>query len=82
VMANGELVGQRDGQPVGGQWPTTCWEPGQVVIDAERIQLDTRDLERATLIIGLYDPLSGRRLPVTGADSAAEDDAVEISLSP
>jgi hypothetical protein len=82
VMANGELVGQRDGQPVGGQWPTTCWEPGQVVIDAERIPLDTRDLERATLIIGLYDPLSGRRLPVTGADSAAEDDAVEISLSP
>jgi hypothetical protein len=82
VMADGELVGQRDGPPVGGKWPTTCWEPGQVVMDAERIPLDAHDLEGATLRIGLYDPQSGRRLPVTGADSAAQDDAVEIPLSP
>jgi hypothetical protein len=82
VMVDGELVGQRDGQPVGGEWPATCWEPGRLVVDAERIPLDSRDPERALLRIGLYDPQSGRRLSVTGAGSIPEIDAVEVSIAP
>jgi hypothetical protein len=80
VMVDGELVGQRDSQPVDGKWPTTCWEPGQIVVDAQRVSLDVRDLETGTLRVGLYDARSGRRLPVSGEDWATASNAVEISL--
>jgi hypothetical protein len=82
VVADGELVGQHDGQPVGGRWPATCWEPGQLVVDTQVVPLDTGDLDRATLRVGLYDAQSGDRLPIHEKNGDEHNDVVEISLSP
>lgn len=82
VMVDGELVGQRDDQPVGGKWPTTCWKPGEVVVDSQLIPLDVHNLERGALRVGLYDAQSGRRLPIREAGWATVGDAVGIPLGP
>ena len=57
--ADGQIVGQSDGPPA--VVPMWCWIPGEVVAD-ER-QLATDDLP-ATFAVGLYDVLTGQRLPV------------------
>ncbi len=61
----GQLVAQRDGEPVGGALPTTTWTVGKLVIDRHGALLpgDLVPGEYA-LIAGLYDPATGERLPV------------------
>lgn len=82
VMMDGQLVGQRDGHPAQDTWPTTCWEPGEIVVDSQVIPLDVRQLDGATLRVGLYDADAGRRLSVVGELVSPEGDAVEIPLLP
>ena len=82
VMMDGQLVGQRDGHPAQDTWPTTCWEPGEIVVDSQVIPLDVHQLDEATLKVGLYDAKSGRRLSVFGEWALPEGDAVEIPFSP
>lgn len=66
--SQGELVAQADGVPGGGLLPTTGWVPGGLVQDRFALALST-DLApgRYILIAGLYDPLTGERLPVLGS---------------
>jgi len=72
----GERVAQRDGRPV--QWlrPIPTWQPGESVIDRYGIPLPA-DLPPGiyTIAVGLYDPVSGRRLPV---NAGPRDYAVEL----
>ena len=82
VMMDGQLVGQRDSHPAQDTWPTTCWEPGEIVVDSQVIPLDVRQLGGATLRVGLYDADAGRRLSVVGELVSPEGDAVEIPLLP
>jgi hypothetical protein len=61
-----------DSVPQGGGYPTIWWLPGEVVADTLTLELPPdapRDLVYR-LIVGLYDPDTGDRLPVsgTGAD--------------
>jgi uncharacterized membrane protein len=65
VGEDGKLIAQKDAPPDGGLKATTAWIPGETVSDPIRIALprDT-SLEGAHVEIGLYDPVSGRRLPV------------------
>lgn len=67
--SEGRPVAQHDGQPAGGARPTTGWVPGEIVVDTHRIVLPA-DLAPGTyrLVAAVYLPVSGRRLPVTGAD--------------
>jgi len=81
VVIDDRLVGQRDGHPAQDTWPTTCWEPGEIVVDSQVIPLDVRQVDEATLRVGLYDAESGRRLSVVGEWASPEGDAVEIPLS-
>jgi hypothetical protein len=61
-----EKVAQRDGQPV--QWlrPTSSWRPGEEINDHYGLLLP---LDMApgsyTVAVGLYDPVSGQRLPIS-----------------
>jgi len=82
VVMDGQLVGQRDGRPAQDTWPTTCWEPGEIVVDSQVIPLDVHQLDEVTLRVGLYDAESGRRLSVVGEWASPEGDAVEIPFSP
>ncbi|MAT96469.1 MAG: hypothetical protein CL608_04940 [Anaerolineaceae bacterium] len=67
--ASGQLVTQQDNWPVNGQWPPTCWQPDEVVVDSYQLSLppDLAD-GRYTLIAGLYDARDGTRLLTNGSD--------------
>lgn len=69
VGPDGRLYGQVDQSPGAGAFPTTGWLPGEYITDAYTIpiapQAPPGDYH---LEIGLYDPDTGQRLPVTGPD--------------
>jgi hypothetical protein len=65
-----QVVAQEDLQPQAGAAPTTTWLPGEVLADPHTLSLP-EDLPSGEyrLITGMYDPVTGTRLPVsTGSD--------------
>jgi hypothetical protein len=76
LNANNEKLAQRDGQPV--QWlrPTSTWQPGEKIIDRYALLLP-EDLPAGsyTIAVGLYDPVSGQRLPIS---AGPRDYAIEV----
>ncbi len=60
----GQTVVQHDSLPGGGAFPTTGWLPGEYLVDHHTLDLPD-DLPEAvyTLAVGLYDPVTGDRLP-------------------
>lgn len=62
---HGEIVAQRDSPPLRGTYPTSAWEPDTPVVDRYVIIVPA-DAEPGsyTLVLGLYEADSGRRLPV------------------
>ncbi len=66
---SGNIVAQHDGVPAGGAWPTTAWPPGSLVTDIHTLVLPA-DFAPGSyrLAVGVYEPVSGQRLPVPGAD--------------
>jgi hypothetical protein len=64
---SGALVAQHDGLPQNGYAPTRTWEAGDTVDDRHSVALPP-DLPAGgyRLAVGLYDPLTGERLPLAG----------------
>ena len=62
----GDKMMQRDGQPVQWMRPTSSWQPGERIIDRYGFNLPA-DLPPGayTVVVGLYDPVTGQRLPVS-----------------
>jgi hypothetical protein len=62
-----EIVGQKDGVPQDGAYPTTLWQPGEVVVDTYSfvVNADVPPGEYP-LEVGMYRVEDGTRLPVTG----------------
>ncbi|MCS7222678.1 MAG: hypothetical protein RML36_08020 [Anaerolineae bacterium] len=68
--AKGQLRAQHDSPPVGGYRPTRTWAPGEPIEDHLGVALPP-DLTPGdyTVILGMYDPVTGERLPAsTGGD--------------
>ena len=63
--AQNKIWGQRDSIPVGGTRPTTGWLEGEVIVDEYEIPVkpDAPSGEYV-LEVGMYDALTGERLPV------------------
>jgi hypothetical protein len=71
VNANGEIVAQSDSQPLNGQYPTSIWSPGEIVVDERFIRL-VPGTHR--IFVGLYRWDTGERLPaVVDGERAADD---------
>jgi hypothetical protein len=72
----GQTVTQHDGVPVYGERPTWSWVKGEVIRDRHTLNLDY-DLPAGiyTLSIGLYDYITGDRLPAVSpsGERLAED---------
>ncbi len=69
---SGVLRAQADQEPGAGAFPTTGWVAGEILTDPYRITLPAgMPTGRYTLIIGMYNPVSSARLPVTAAATAA-----------
>lgn len=58
------VVAQFDGPPAGGQYPTSLWDPGEIIVGERAI--NGLSPGRYTLQVGLYRPDTGERLPVPG----------------
>jgi len=59
----GNLVGQGDGPPVNGRYPTSAWSPGEIILDRHMIPLsDQVESGQYTLVAGLYRGSDGTRL--------------------
>lgn len=61
----GTLWGQHDGEPGGGSRPTTDWRAGESIVDNHGLPvLPGTPPGRYEVELGLYDPATGRRLPI------------------
>ena len=79
--SDGRVVTGHDGQPVGGERPTTGWVPGEFVTDLHELALPA-DLAAGEYLIeaGWYDAgvPSMPRLPVLGDEGQAQGDRVVL----
>jgi hypothetical protein len=76
--ADGEIVAQFDAPPLDGLYPTDAWLPGQIIRDTHNLDLPG---SVQALSVGLYDPASMTRLPVTdGSGARVPDDAIRIRV--
>jgi hypothetical protein len=72
----GEKVMQRDGQPVQWMRPISTWRPGEEIVDHYGLLLaDDMPTGEYTIAVGLYDPVSGQRLPISAGPG---DFAIEL----
>jgi hypothetical protein len=62
--ATGIPVAQDDAMPRHNAYPTTFWWPGERVKDQVSVSLHSVPAGRYDIAIGLYDPMSGERLPL------------------
>jgi uncharacterized membrane protein len=70
VGPSGQVYSQNDAPPDNGQYPTSLWQPDEVVVETVTLPLPA-DLPPGhyTLHVGLYHPATGVRLPlVSGGD--------------
>lgn len=70
-----KVIAQRDDFPQGGSTPTTSWVPDQVISDTYQVPLPDGLPQGAQLEIGMYEPSSGKRVPI------GPDDHVLIPLN-
>jgi len=68
VGADGQIHAQQDNEPLRWQRPTNGWQPGELLADPYLIRLEeTAPPGGYLLVIGMYDAVSGVRLPVFDA---------------
>src|SRR5947209_20344033 len=78
---NGAIVAQRDAVPLNGARPTPTWVPGEYLADSYDIAVPP-DASRGqyTLEVGLFDPVSGSRLPATVGSSSATSAQLRVGV--
>jgi hypothetical protein len=79
VDSSGALLAQHDSQPRGGEYPTSVWDPGEVVADQHEVTLPV-DLPEGDydVVVGLYVADSGERLPVLDSQANPAGDSVPL----
>jgi hypothetical protein len=80
VNAQGKLVGQHDGEPQIGAYPTDAWKAGETVCDFHYVSFD-KLLPPGTysIRVGLYNEETGQRVRVTRAGaSVVVDQAIVL----
>jgi len=81
--ADGELVGQGDGDSLNGLLPPGAWRPGDVIVDRRTIvsAAPLSPEEHYRLTVGMYDRATGERYPAFEADGGQAPDG-ELEVSP
>jgi hypothetical protein len=74
-------LAQGDGVPLNGHYPTTVWSSGERFRDAYELTIPA-DLApgRYPVSIGLYDPISGLRVPLAVEEERQPNDAYQLGL--
>lgn len=73
LAANGSLLAQADGYPVGGLYPFSQWRQGEEVLD-RRVFWGFAGTP-TTVVLGVWEPATGDRLSAVSAGEALADDA-------
>jgi hypothetical protein len=68
VDSEGKLLGQHDGIPRDGAYPTSWWLPNQVVMDQHIVRLESSPTGRVWIRVGMYDPATMVRIPAFDGD--------------
>jgi hypothetical protein len=77
VDAQGNIVAQRDQQPLGGVRPTSRWVPSEVLVDFIELSVPAEATgDRYQSKVGWYDALNSQHLPVVDGE-----DSVTLPLS-
>jgi hypothetical protein len=80
LAADNTLVAQSDSFPAAGQRPTTGWLPGEIISDPHTLVLPPDPVPGSyRLIAGLYNPLTGERLPLLDEHGNPVADAIFIA---
>jgi hypothetical protein len=78
-VEGGQIWGQSNSTPVCGSLPTTDWEPGEIFIDGHILQVDPDTPPgKYPVMMGLYDPQTGERLPVSGRSANQWGNAIHL----
>jgi len=66
---NDNAISYGDGPPLENAYPTSFWEPGESLADRHLLPIPTDAAPgRYRIAVGLYEPVSGQRLPIVGPD--------------
>jgi hypothetical protein len=79
LTSEGSLATQADGPPVGGDYPTTFWSPGERIVDQHVLTISGLPSGTYSLQVGMYVLETGRRLPVANpSGERLVDDAIPL----
>jgi hypothetical protein len=83
VGDDGLPVAQVDRAPAGGFYPTTAWAVGEPVADLYTLTVPA-DIAPGSygLVVGVYEPTSGRRVPLAAGGDSAELAQLSVTASP
>lgn len=74
---DGRIWGQKDDLPGQGILPTTGWAEGEVIVDEYEISVDPwAPVGGYQLAVGMYDPVSGARLPTIDEKGESQGDRI------
>jgi hypothetical protein len=76
--ARAEYVAGFDGPPVQGDYPTSLWTSGEVIVDTHALDMSALPAGEYYLLGGLYNPTSGDRLPASTPSGPLPDHAVNL----
>lgn len=78
--AGGMIVSQVDREPQAGAAPTTGWLAGEIVVDEIEVPVTEAMAATQSIAVGLYDPLTGKRVPVLNSAGVVVGDRVVVSI--
>jgi len=77
----GRLVAQRDSEPQGGMRPTNGWQVGEEVVDRYGVLVgEGTPSGKYELVVGMYEPASGERLPIVDNEGIVIGDKVSLGI--
>ncbi len=80
--AAGQVVGQGDGPPLSGEYPTSFWGKGEILADPHTILVRPEATPGPVrLLVGLYHLESGERVPVYRPDGQVAADYVVVTTA-
>jgi len=78
---DGQRIAQDDAQPAGGHYPTTRWQPGDLIHDGHLISLPPGEIQRGSgdqLLLGLYRAADGQ--PLNVLDQAGNPAGTSVTI--
>ena len=77
----GRLVAQRDSEPQGGRRPTSGWGVGEEMVDRHGVLVgEDTPFGRYEIVVGMYEPESGERLPIVDESGVVIGDKVSLGM--